>query len=82
MNRRIIYTRPDGGVSIVIPCRNIDESHLTDDEIYQRAFNKLPKDAINPQMITADKIPQDRTHRNAWEHGGDKIKINMSKVKE
>lgn len=71
MNKRIIYTRPDGGVSIIIPCGDIGE-----------AWAILPKDAINPQIVTVDDIPKDRTFRSAWEHSGDKITVNMDKARE
>lgn len=82
MNRRIVYTRPDGRISIVTPSRNIDEAHMTDDEIFQRALSKLPADAINLQTITFDQIPNDRTFRNAWEHSGNKVQVNMNKARE
>ena len=82
MDRRIIYGRLDGGVSVVIPARCIDDGNLTDEEIFQRSWNKLPDDAINPQPITIADIPPDRIFRNAWEHGGDKVNVNMNSARE
>lgn len=65
--RKIIYERPDGGVSIVHPAFNIDETKgWTDADSEQRAFDKLPADALNPRFIEAVEIPPDRTFRNAW----------------
>lgn len=128
MNRRIIYATSDGGVSVVIPCRGITDGHLSDDEIFQRAWDRLQRDmapvayyrevlrksaeevgqpiedevqlsletqlfmakagistkplqAINPQVVDLDVIPADRTFRNAWEHGGDKVAVNMDRAR-
>jgi len=67
--RKIIFTRPDGGLSVVHPSRNtIGETLTTDAEIEQRAWNKLPTDAINPKFVNASDIPTDRTFRDAWEY--------------
>ena len=65
--RKIIYTRPDGGVSIVHPVRNtVGETLTTDAEIEQRAWDKLPAYAITPRYIEVSEIPADRTFRDAW----------------
>ena len=80
--RKITFTRPDGGLSVVHPVRNtLGETLTTDAEIEQRAWDKLPEDAINPQFVKADAIPTDRTFRNAWEDNGG-INVNMPKVKD
>lgn len=80
--RKIIYTRPDGGVSIVHPVRNtLGETLTTDAEIEQRAWDKLPEDAINPQFVDESLIPTDRTFRNAWKDDNG-IKVDMSKAKD
>lgn len=81
MNRRIVYTRPDGGTSIVTPCRNVNEGHLNDDQIFQRSWEKLPEDAIEPRIVFAENVPEDRTFRNAWEHDREKIVVNMDKAR-
>ena len=56
---RFIYTRDDGGISIVIPADNTD---LTLEQIKDK---DCPKDRT---VYTVDKsaIPSDRTFRNAW----------------
>jgi len=82
--RKIIYTRPDGGVSVVTPVRNtlpVLES-LTDAEIEQRAWNKLPPDAIDPRFVEADAIPVDRSFREAWKADGAAIAHDMAKCRE
>jgi len=66
--RKIIYTRADGGVSVVHPVRNTfpEPETLTDAEIEQRAWDKLPADAITPTFVDASVIPVDRSLRRAW----------------
>ncbi len=56
---RFIYTRDDGGISIVIPADNTD---LTLEQIKDK---DCPKDRT---VYTVDKsaIPTDRSFRNAW----------------
>lgn len=87
--KRIIYTRPagmidandEGGVSVVTPNINTNEI-LTEEEAVQRAFDKLPAGAINPQIVEANTISSDRTFRNAWEKDEKVIKTNMTKAKD
>tara|TARA_R100000426_G_scaffold60684_1_gene42797 strand:+ start:22 stop:222 length:201 start_codon:yes stop_codon:yes gene_type:complete len=56
---RFIFTRDDGGISIVIPADNTD---LTLEQIKDK---DCPKDRT---VYTVDKsaIPTDRSFRNAW----------------
>lgn len=82
--KKIIYTRPDGGISIVHPIRNtfpVPEI-LTDDEIVARAWAKLPAGAINPQIVEMVVVPSDRTFRNAWKQSGGTIVCDMAKARE
>jgi hypothetical protein len=67
--RKIVYTNSSGILCVVHPVRNtIGETLTTDAEIEQRAWNKLPTDAINPKFVNASDIPTDRTFRSAWEY--------------
>ena len=68
--KKIIYSRPDGGVNIVHPCGTIEES-----------WDRLPDNAINPQIVEEDAIIPDRTFRNAWEADSGSIKVNMDKAR-
>ena len=80
--RKILFTNTDGSLSLVHPvCNTIGETLTTDAEIEQRAWNKLPVDAINPVFVDKSVIPTDRTFRNAWEHGGDSVIQNITKAK-
>lgn len=98
MSKVIIYTRADGGLSVVHPIRNtLGEARIfmpadgeakeafremTDAEIVQRALAKLPADAINPQIVEADAIPVDRTYRDAWMQQDGAVVHDMDKARE
>jgi hypothetical protein len=60
MNSRIIYSKDDGGVAVIIPA---PECGLTIEEI---AANGVPEGKPFKIVDVAD-IPSDRTFRNAWE---------------
>lgn len=77
MIRKIIYTKPDGSMVVVHPVRNTrGDEGLTDEEIEQRAWNKLPAEAITPTYADPEVIPADRTYRNAWRQDGKSVRID------
>lgn len=81
--RRIVYTRPDGGISVVHPVFNTrgEAEDFTEADAEQRAWDKLPPDAIYPQWVNAEDIPVDRTFRNAWAVSGKAVTHDMERVK-
>lgn len=86
--RKIIYQRPDGGVSIVTPALNQnDPEGWTEADSEQRAWDKLPADAINPKFVDAADIPTDRTFRNALKPDltfdmGKAVEIHKDKLRQ
>lgn len=79
--RKIIYTRPDGGLSVVHPVINTHPpENITEAEAEQRAWDRLPVDAIGPQWV--DSVPTDRTFRNAWVAVEGRVDHDMSKARE
>jgi len=81
--RKIVYTRSDGGLSVVTPVINTqgEASDFTEAQAEQRAWNKLPDDAINPRWADPTEIPSSREFRNAWEDVGT-VQVNMPKARE
>lgn len=79
--KKIIYTRPDGGISVVHPVINTapELEPITEAEAEERAWNKLPSDAINPRFVNETEIPSDRTFRNAWKSD---LTVDMPKARE
>lgn len=77
--RKIIYTQPDGTLAVVHPVRNIrGDEDLSDTQIEQRAFSRLPKNALNPQFVDASLVPADRTSRDAWRQDGNRIRVDAA----
>jgi hypothetical protein len=82
-----MYTRPDGGVSIVIPApkESIEKvlGPLTDAEYDAHVRERsIPADALNVSDILDNDMPQDREFRNAWEQSGITITHNLTKAKD
>lgn len=82
--KRIIYTKPDGSTSIVTPVINTmgEIEGFTEEDAIKRAWDRLPEDAINPFITEAEKVPTDRTFRNAWTVSGNTITHDMGKSRE
>ncbi len=79
--KRIVFTRPDGGVEIISPAIGIYEK-LTEDEALERARKDIPADAINAVVIEDKHIPTDRSYRNAWVHRGGAVIHDMPMARE
>lgn len=90
--RKIIYTQADGRVAVVTPIINTlrpdpatgnlvqHAEEISEAAAEQRAWDGLPKDAINPQWV--DGVPSDRTFRDAWTLNGSTIEHDMAKCRE
>ncbi len=74
MGKRIIYTKPDGGVAIIIPA----DCGLTMEQI---AAKDVPAGA-EFKIVDVSEIPSDRTFRAAWEKGATGVVINVEKARE
>lgn len=65
--KRIIYTRPDGGISVIIPAEEARIEGQSENEFIAWVRSKdVPADATNVQIVDEEDIPTDRTFRNAW----------------
>lgn len=69
---RLVYSRPDGGVSVVIPAAGVTE---------QEAALSVP-DGISYTRMAVGAIPADRTFRDAWVLAGGAVDHDVEKVKE
>ncbi len=83
MNKRIIYTRPDGGMSVVIPAISGDDpAGMTEEQAVARALARdIPPDAADVAVVDVAAVPEDRTFRNAWERGGATVRVSMPKAR-
>jgi hypothetical protein len=86
---KYIFTRPDGGVSIVNPAAKADVEKLTGpmtDEEFEAHIQarSIPKDATNVRVINDADIPQSREFRNAWvdSEPGTQVDIHCEKARD
>ena len=77
---KIIYTRSDGGLSVIHPVVNTGET-LTPEEAVVRAMKDVPVDATNVQLVAASTIPTDRTFRDAWKADTGAVVVDMPKAR-
>lgn len=82
--KRIVYEKQDGSIAVVIPVVNTfgEKEGFTEDDALQRAWKRLPDNAINPRVVDPQDIPVDRTFRNAWISNGMTITHDMNKCRE
>lgn len=75
--KRIIYTRPDGGTSIIVPST---DSGLSIEEL---AAKDVPA-GLSYEIVDTVDIPNDRTFRDAWFHdttpAPQKIGVDLAKA--
>ena len=73
--RKIAYTTLNDRLIVVTPVINTGEE-LSEADAELRAFSRLPSEAIDARFIDADKVPTDRTFRNAWKVGLNGIEVD------
>jgi hypothetical protein len=88
--KRIIYTRPDGGITVVTPVINTHSvvdgvvvqipENISEDEAVARALSRLPVDAINPQVVDESALPPDRSQRRAWRQNGASVVVDATVI--
>lgn len=84
---RILYTRADGGLSVVHAAAKADIEKvlgvLTDEEYRDHVWQRsVPADAVNAVEIPDEYQLPDREFRDAWAQDGMRVKHDMQKVKE
>lgn len=75
--RKIIYTRSDGGVSVVnLPSEATDEDFAKELEMV-----KAERQPADTPVIVEDPRPASRYFRNAWGRNGNRIAVDMSRAR-
>jgi len=69
---RIVYTRPDGGLSYVVPVGRSLEEVLDQD---------VPSDATDVHVVDDSTIPHDVTFYDAWRNDKGRIVVDMLKAR-
>lgn len=84
MADRVVFTRPDGGVSIVIPARrrtSEEDPTLIDVPTEELLMNSVPADATDVTVVDETTLLTDRTFRDAWTQIAGNIIVDMSKAR-
>jgi len=80
--KRIVCTRPDGGISIVVPAISVDDPpSFTEAEALQRARANVPSDAVSTRDVEASALPSSRVFRDAWVLSGASIVVDMPRAR-
>ena len=80
--KRIIYTRPDGGVSVVCPTPEFMSRFENESEAISVLREKnVPTDATNIQECNVDDLPSRGSFRAAWTQTGDAQTVDMGKAR-
>lgn len=78
MNMRIVYTRPDGGVSVCVPAPGARRPKETNDQWLARVIvSDVPSGASDVHIVDVDALPADRTFRNAWAINDGQVGVDM-----
>ena len=81
MAKVILYTGPDGGVSVITPTPETLAKFETEDEAIAYVRGKdVPDGATKVRVIDKSAIPEKRTFRDAWVDGTDKAVTDRSKA--
>lgn len=85
MTKCLIFTRTDGGLTVVVPCiSENDPVGFTEAQAVARALSEsVPLSAkTNARVIENSDVPSDRTFRDAWKDSGSNIDVDMPKARE
>jgi hypothetical protein len=77
--KHIAYTRPDGGVSVIVPAPKAQRPDETEAEFMARVALAVPPDASN--VTETDTLPS-RAYRNAWRLSGGKVEHDMTLARQ
>lgn len=72
MNKRIIFTNAEGGVSIIVPAPGIT---------IEDCAKAVPTNTAY-EIVDAADVPADRTFRNAWKQNGKRCEVDVVKAKD
>jgi hypothetical protein len=81
--RVIVYTREDGGVSIVHPVPASRMSDETESDWLARVISRsVPQGASNVGIVDSSTLPQDRTFRDAWAVSSREVTVDIAKARD
>jgi hypothetical protein len=84
MTKVIVYTRPDGEISVCHPLISRDDPPgFTIEEAVARALSKdVPSTAITVAVIEKMALPADRSFRAAWRQRGQGVSVDIASARD
>lgn len=80
-SKRIVYTRPDGCLSVVVPSlRAVGDHEVAALDVL--LVTDVPAVATSVSIVDVSELPTSRVFRDAWEHQGRAVAVNMAKARE
>lgn len=78
MPKRIVYTRPDGGVSVVTPVRPPRKGETEEDYLTTIQALVVPRDAAGVHVVEEDQMPTDHAYYDAWVSDGTQVTVDAT----
>ena len=82
--RKLVYTCPDGSISVIHPVLNTvgEAEGFTEADAEQRAYDAAIAEGHTPHWVEETEIPSDRAFRGAWIHDGTTLGVHMPTAQE
>lgn len=81
--KKIIYTRPDGGCSVVTPAPNARRPDESEAAFLARIRQKsVPANATDIRIVEPTEIPSDREFRGAWRQRPEGVVVDLLAARE
>jgi hypothetical protein len=81
MNKRILYTNADGGVSVIVPAPDAQLEGETENDFLARVAAGAVPEGVPFSIVDVSEVPADRTFRNAWRKSGATVTHDMPAAK-
>jgi hypothetical protein len=82
MNKRILYTNAEGGLSVVIPAPADQRPGESEADFLARVALLAVPEGVAFEIVPVAVIPSDRTFRNAWRASGKTVVHDMPAARE
>lgn len=81
MQKRILYTIPDGRIAIIVPAPAARLDGESDEAFARRIAAKDVPAGLAFEIVDEGVVPTDRTFRDAWERNGSAVGVSLVKAK-
>lgn len=72
-DKRVIWTNPDGSMSVLIPAPGVS---------MERVMQDVPQNALSVEVVDVNVLPKDRFFRKAWKQAGKSCVEDLEKSRE